>query len=158
MPETLCYYDERLLKYTVAEKDYHFETPLRPSHVIATTHIELDTSGKLTTKVGYTWDGPSNPGPDFPRFMRASLAHDALYQLMRLGRLPNSRGNRLYADRLFLQLLREDRAFPLFRWAAFFAVRLFSYSRSQSGAITWRTKVCLQGHRVISRESVSDTE
>lgn len=158
MPETLCYYDKRLLKYTVAENDYVFKTALRPGAEITTTHIVLDVNGNLTTKVGYSWDGPSNPGPDLPRFMRASLAHDALYQLMRLGRLSNSRENRLNADRLFLQLLREDRAFPPFRRAAYLAVRIFSYSRSKPGSVSWTTKVCRRGHRVISREQASDPE
>jgi hypothetical protein len=158
MPETLCYYDQRLLKYTVAETDYVFETPVRPAHAIETTYILLDTSGRLTARVGYAWDGPSNPGPDVPRFMRASLAHDALYQLMRMGRLPNSRRHRLHADRHFLSVLREDGAFPPLRWAAYHAVRLFSYRRSMPASVAWRTKICRRGRRVISKEPVFTPE
>lgn len=46
-------------------------------------YIHLDTSGNLTIKAGYAWDGPSGPTIDTKTFMRASLVHDALYQLMR---------------------------------------------------------------------------
>ena len=37
----------------------------------------------LTIKKGYAWDGPSGPTIDTPSFMRGSLIHDALYQLLR---------------------------------------------------------------------------
>ena len=50
-------------------------------------------------------DGPSGPAIDTKNFMRASLVHDALYQLMRLGTLDKSR--RQYADRL-LQTIRRS--------------------------------------------------
>lgn len=33
---------------------------------------------------GYCWDGASGPVIDTPAFMRGSLIHDALYQLIRL--------------------------------------------------------------------------
>lgn len=39
--------------------------------------------GNLIIAAGYAWDGPSGPAFDTKTFMRASLVHDALYQLMR---------------------------------------------------------------------------
>ena len=35
----------------------------------------------------YNWDGPSGPTVDTKNSMRASLVHDALYQLIRIGQL-----------------------------------------------------------------------
>ena len=43
----------------------------------------------LWIKPGYAWDGPSGPALDTPTAMTASLIHDALYQLIRQGALPN---------------------------------------------------------------------
>lgn len=54
---------------------------------IVTPFLSLDPGGWLTAKVGYAWDGVTL-GPDLPSLMHASLFHDALYQLIRDGRLP----------------------------------------------------------------------
>ena len=43
----------------------------------------LNTKGHLIIKRSYAWDGPSGPTIDTKNFMRGSLVHDALYQLMR---------------------------------------------------------------------------
>ena len=40
---------------------------------------------------GYAWDGPSGPAIDTKNFMRGSLVHDACYQLMREGLLPQDK-------------------------------------------------------------------
>lgn len=49
--------------------------------------VILDTVGNLTINPGYAWDGPSGPTIDTKNFMRGSLIHDALFQLMREGQL-----------------------------------------------------------------------
>ena len=54
-----------------------------PKNDIKTDFIELSIEGILTIKKGYAWDGPSGPTIDTPNFMRGSLVHDALYQLLR---------------------------------------------------------------------------
>ena len=41
----------------------------------------------MIVKEGYASDGPSGPTVDRKSNMRAGVGHDALYQLMRLGRL-----------------------------------------------------------------------
>lgn len=61
---------------------------------------------KLLIRKGYAWDGPSGPTLDTRNFMRASLVHDALYQLIREKFLPSSM--RLHADKLLKQLCIED--------------------------------------------------
>lgn len=49
--------------------------------------IALDRSGVLRIFKGYKWDGASGPTIDTPSTIRASLIHDALYQLIRMGHL-----------------------------------------------------------------------
>jgi len=60
----------------------------------------------LTFEPGYAWDGPSGPTFDTKNAMRASLVHDGLYQLMRVGVL--DRKYRKYADQRFYDICRED--------------------------------------------------
>ena len=50
--------------------------------------VHLTGDGRLTIQRGYCWDGASGPTFDTPSTMRASLVHDALYQLLREGKLP----------------------------------------------------------------------
>ncbi len=45
--------------------------------------VTLYKNGKLVIKKGYWWDGPSGGALDSKANLRASLAHDALYDLMR---------------------------------------------------------------------------
>lgn len=93
-------------KYQLAS-DYKETIPIVPPKNIATKFIELDTRGRLTVKNAYAWDGPSGPVIDTPENMRASLVHDALYQLMRNEDL-KSRTHRKAADRLFRDTCKKD--------------------------------------------------
>lgn len=92
-------------KYQLAD-DYVVETGLQPGTNIETHFIDLNVFGELTIRKGYAWDGPSGPTFDTKNFMRGSLVHDALYQLMRQGRLPQS--FRDPSDRLLQAICRED--------------------------------------------------
>ncbi len=69
---------------------------------IITLYIRLNT-GRLSIKTGYCWDGASGPTIDTKNTFKASLVHDALYQLMREGLL--SRTHRKYADELLRDML-----------------------------------------------------
>ena len=85
----------------------------------------IDLSGRtLTVKSGYAWDGASGPTLDSACSMRASLVHDALYQLMRLRKLPRTlRGD---VDKELYRLCIED---GMWKWRAktwYFFVRLFA--------------------------------
>lgn len=92
-------------KYQLAEK-YEAQTKIMPKVPIDTKFVALTRGGMLTARSGYAWDGTSGPVPDTDENMRASLEHDALYQLMRRGLLPRS--NRRAADRLFRETCRKD--------------------------------------------------
>jgi hypothetical protein len=80
---------------------------IKPKKAIKTEYIALTTKGKLTISKGYAWDGPSGPTIDTLNFMRGSLVHDALYQLIREGHLDIDQ-YRDDADRLLRNLCRED--------------------------------------------------
>ena len=71
-------------KYQLARNE-HFDVPLFPKDDINTDFIYLGAKGSLIIWKGYAWDGCSGPTIDDKTNVRASLAHDALYQLMRQG-------------------------------------------------------------------------
>lgn len=82
--------------------------------------------GVLIIKEGYAWDGPSGPTFDTKNFMRGSLVHDALYQLIREGQL--SGAHRLQADIELRRICREDGMSKIRAWWVFKAVRVFGKS------------------------------
>lgn len=93
-------------KYQLAN-DYQINISIIPKSIIETEFIDLDINGKLKVKKGYAWDGPSGPVLDTEENMRASLVHDALYQLMRNNKL-SSRTHRKAADQLFKDICKSD--------------------------------------------------
>jgi hypothetical protein len=93
-------------KYQLAS-DYHVAIPICPDEKVDTDFIVLTTRGTLKILRGYAWDGPSGPVLDTPGVMRASLIHDALYQLIRHDWL-SSRKYRKTADKIFRRICKED--------------------------------------------------
>lgn len=85
-------------------------------------YIMLDASGLLSIESCYAWDGATG-AIDTANFMRGSLAHDALYQLMREGLLPLE--CRKAADDLLISLCKEDGMWPIRRAYVMAAVRAF---------------------------------
>ena len=69
-------------------------------------YVHLWKGGSLAISKGYCWDGASGPTIDTENFMRGSLVHDVLYQLIRENLL--ERGYRKFADRILYRILRED--------------------------------------------------
>ena len=69
-------------KYQLVE-GYTVKVRVIPGENIHTEFIDLSTAGELVIKQAYAWDGPSGPSIDSKNFMRGSLVHDALYQVMR---------------------------------------------------------------------------
>jgi hypothetical protein len=93
-------------KYQLAE-DYSLKISIKPDTDIDTVFIALDAQGNLRVKAGYAWDGTSGPVIDTPFNLRASLVHDALYQLMRERSL-SAKEHKEKADKLFKKLVKED--------------------------------------------------
>ena len=68
--------------------------------------LQITSDGWLEVRPGYAWDGASGPTKDTSSVMRAALVHDCLYQLIRLGVLPES--SRPTADYLLRDIMDED--------------------------------------------------
>ena len=108
-------------KYQLVE-EYSTDIPITPDNDIESDYITLTSAGKITIKKGYAWDGPSGPTVDTLNFMRGSLVHDALYQLMREEALDNN-NSRDAADKLLQQMCREDGMNPVRAWWVYQGVR-----------------------------------
>lgn len=80
-------------------------------------------NGSLVIEKGYCWDGPSGPSIDTENFMRGSLVHDALYQLLRLHALDPA--YRDYSDLLLWKICREDGMSAFRAWYVWKAVSWF---------------------------------
>lgn len=104
--------------------DYVVQIDIRPEAPIDIEYLALTTTGSLTIKKGYAWDGPSGPTIDTLNFMRGSLVHDGLYQLMREHHLDEDQ-YRDTADGLLQQLCKEDGMSALRAWTVYEGVHLF---------------------------------
>ncbi|EMD1211455.1 DUF1353 domain-containing protein [Vibrio sp. Vb1166] len=91
-------------KYTLHSEE-KIETHISVSQAYDSPFLSLSKQGVLTIKKGYAWDGASGPALDTKNIMKASLVHDALYQLMREEVLPQSA--RKHADTLLRETCLE---------------------------------------------------
>ena len=108
-------------KYQLAQ-DHIEHTSIKPMVEIETEYLLLRTTGLLCIRKGYAWDGPSGPTWDTKNFMRGSLVHDALYQLLRL--YPNQIKSRDLADKELRRICMEDGMSRIRSWGVYKAVRL----------------------------------
>lgn len=119
----------KYIRYTAGykfqlEDEYEHDTGMRPATQGGNRFVRIDAFGILTIAPGYAWDGASGPAIDTPDFIRGSLVHDALYQLMRLGVLSKDRDRRR-ADELLREIVLEDGMWPVRAWWVYHAVRVF---------------------------------
>ena len=103
--------------------DYSFPT-LIFNYSVDTDYLSLKPDGLLTAKKGYAWDGPSGPTVDTKSFMRGSLLHDVIYQLIREGYIPKRFKD--YADRLLRLVCVADGMTRLRAWYVYQAVKYFA--------------------------------
>ena len=101
-------------------------------HVTESPYLKLTDEGMLEVKKGYAWDGPSGPTIDTLNFMRGSLVHDALYQLIRMRVIPYSFKD--HADRLLQRICREDGMSAFRAWYVYLAVKWFGKSSARPGS------------------------
>ena len=87
---------------------------------------------QLLVRAGYAWDGASGPTLDTDDTMLASLVHDALYQLIRLGVLPTSA--RKPADKILYRIGRAKGMHWIRVGAWYVALRLFGYPAARGQA------------------------
>lgn len=120
--EKACYRRLQVYKYQLVE-DYAVQIELKSKNV-ATPYIALTPEGLLTIKKSYAWDGPSGPTFDTRNFMRGSLVHDALYQLMR-EKFLDYKSDREFADDLIRQHCLEDGMSGIRAWYVHKGLRWF---------------------------------
>lgn len=97
------------------------QTSLRPVKGLAVNNwVYLNEDGLVTINDGYAWDGASG-AIDTKSIMRASLVHDALYQMIREG-LPIVRKE---ADKELYRICRESGMWWIRAQYIYWAVRLF---------------------------------
>ena len=114
-------------KYDVRQV-YRHSVP-RLSRLSFTNGYLMLQDGVLTIGVGYAWDGPSGPTFDTKDFMRGSLVHDALYQLMRENAISRTL-YRKYADQLLRIICLEDGMSKFRAWYVYKFVRMFGKKNS----------------------------
>jgi hypothetical protein len=124
MQDKKIYYTEGY-KYQLFQT-YQTTTRITPKFPVTTEYIQLDTAGNLTINEGYAWDGPSGPTIDTSDSMRASLEHDAKYQLFRESLLHQNW--RATADEEFREVCIEDGMTHLRADAWYIMVREFAES------------------------------
>lgn len=91
-------------KYQLVEP-YLINTGITVPFNIGFDWVSIKTDGTLVIEKGYAWDGATG-AYDNPAIMRAALVHDALYQLIRLGAIPEDK--RIIADKLLKNIAIED--------------------------------------------------
>ncbi len=104
-------------------KDYIVQVNVKPDEDISFGFITLSRTGELIIKKGYAWDGATFL-PDSTTVMRGSVTHDALYQLMREGKLDRERW-RNQADIDLKTICMEDRMSPAYAWFIYLGLRWF---------------------------------
>ena len=98
-------------KYQVAET-FTLQTTIKYFTVATDSgRVRLNSLGVLTIVEGYATDGPSGPTLDRKENMIAGVGHDALYQLMREGKMPFASWQE--ADRNYGLWLREHGAWAI---------------------------------------------
>lgn len=116
------YKEKSTYKYTLYE-GVLFETGIRVDRSFHIGPLKMQLGGTLVISAGYSWDGPSGPTIDTKTFMRGSLIHDALYQLIREGVL--SMPDRKRVDQILREICLEDGMARFRAWYVYQGVRKF---------------------------------
>jgi hypothetical protein len=119
-----CYRKLHKYKYQLMD-DYSVQLDIKPTQDIKFRFLSLSSEGLLTIRKFYAWDGPSGPTIDTRDFMRGSLIHDALYQLMRLNAL-DYKIYRKRADEILKEICLEDGMCWFRAWYVYQMVQLFA--------------------------------
>ena len=125
-----CYRKLKRYKYQLMEP-YNLKIGIK-EYTVDTPYLKLDGNGQLEISKGYAWDGPSGPTVDTLNFMRGSLVHDALYQLIRIEKIPPH--YKEYADLLLKKICLEDGMSNFRANYVYQVVKLFGGSSAKPGS------------------------
>lgn len=117
-------------KYQLVDP-YFIQTDIVGGKYLIDGYISLNENGLLYIYRCYAWDGPSGPTMDTKNSLRASLIHDALYQLM--VEYPVLLKWRLFADDMLYRVCREDGMWPMRAWLWKKAVNWFGSKAAREG-------------------------
>jgi hypothetical protein len=109
-------------KYNL-HSDVEYPTNIKVETPQISRVLIIDEVGNLSIKKGYSWDGPSGPTIDTKNFMKGSLIHDALYQLMRENIIPQN--FRKKADEILREICLECGMSKIRAWWVYMGVRAF---------------------------------
>ena len=109
-------------KYQTLE-DALFYSNIYPPHDVSNGYITLKKDGRLIIAKFYCWDGTSGPTVDGPTNMSASLAHDALYQLIRENFL--SFHYKSACDYFFIEICNEKGMCEVRQWVDLRGLQMF---------------------------------
>jgi len=108
-------------KYQLHE-DEQIQTEIYPSEDLKLPFSSLYKNGLLICHRGYAWDG-ATLAIDTKSFMKASLAHDALYQFIAHGMLGVKW--REQADKELIKIAKQNGMSAFRRWYVYLAIRTF---------------------------------
>lgn len=129
----ILYKKRRKYKYNL-HSDFEYAAEIQVEKPAILGLVEIDADGQLLIKKGYSWDGPSGPTVDTKNFMRGSLVHDALYQLMREEVIAQHQRER--ADEILSELCIEDGMSRIRAWWVYQAVRIWGASSARSDMLS----------------------
>ena len=112
MKRDKCLYFKRGYKYQVS-RVFSIQFDIVPVAPIDLPFVKMDMAGKTEILPGYAWNGASGPTWDTLNSMIGSLAHDLIYQLIRLGLIDHKYKD--YGDQVLYDICTED---GMFEWRA----------------------------------------
>ena len=118
----IYYKKRRRYKYNLHE-NYEYQADINVEEPCDLGYVKITEDGLLTVSVGYAWDGPSGPTFDSKNFMRGSLVHDALYQLIREKKINEDQRRR--SDEILRKICLENGMSKIRAWWVFWGVYLF---------------------------------
>lgn len=119
--EMIFYKKRRKYKYNL-HSDVEYPTNIKIENPINLGLLAIDENGNLTIRKEYSWDGPSGPTIDTKNFMRGSLIHDSLYQLMRENVIPQNLRKKV--DEILRKICLEDGMSKIRAWWVYQGVRI----------------------------------
>jgi len=112
----------------------HYGEPLEGRRAVIRSDdriwVALAGDGELWIADGYAWDGASGPAVNTTSFVRGSLVHDVLYQLIAAGALPKQPW-KAHADAELYRICRQDGMGLARAWWVWSAVRVFGGARDR---------------------------
>jgi hypothetical protein len=130
----MIYYKRRTkYKYNLHQA-YEYKADIKVKEPCDLGYVKIAAEGLLTISKGYAWDGPSGPTFDTKNFMRGSLVHDALYQLIRENKIDQDQRRR--ADEILREICLEDGMSKIRAWWVFWGVYLFGEGAAKPDMLT----------------------